>query len=100
MPDPSGDTCICLILFLKDAELAREKAMLAMQAEGVPAGGIYDQKVRDWHIYAYWDHILENKTVAAPDGLPWSGVADDRIAPLCERYVPAHARPAGEVYPH
>lgn len=72
VPDPSGDTSICLILFLKDAETTK-KAMHAMQAEGVPAGGIYDHKVRDWHIYAYWDHIMEKKSVAA-DGLPWSAV--------------------------
>jgi 8-amino-3,8-dideoxy-alpha-D-manno-octulosonate transaminase len=77
VPDPSGDTSICLILFLKDGETTR-KAMLAMQAEGVPAGGIYDQKVRDWHIYAYWEHILEQKPVAA-DGLPWSAVPDAEL---------------------
>ena len=77
VPDASGDTCICLILFLKDAETTK-KAMHAMQAEGVPAGGIYDQKVRDWHIYAYWDHILEKKNVAA-DGLPWSAVPADEL---------------------
>ena len=70
VPDPAGDTSICLILFLKDGETTQQ-AMRAMQAEGVPAGGIYDQKVRDWHIYAYWDHILEKKHVAA-DGLPWT----------------------------
>ena len=77
VPDPSGDTSICLVLFLKDGETTR-KAMHAMQAEGVPAGGIYDQKVRDWHIYAYWDHILEKKHVAA-DGLPWSAVPADEL---------------------
>jgi 8-amino-3,8-dideoxy-alpha-D-manno-octulosonate transaminase len=77
VPDPSGDTGICLILFLKDAETTR-KAMLAMQAEGVPAGGIYDQKVRDWHIYAYWDHIMEKKSAAA-DGLPWSAVPEAEL---------------------
>jgi 8-amino-3,8-dideoxy-alpha-D-manno-octulosonate transaminase len=77
VPDPSGDTCICLILFLKDAETTK-KAMQAMQAEGVPAGGIYDHKVRDWHIYAYWDHILQKKSVAA-DGLPWSAVPENEL---------------------
>ena len=77
VPDEAGDTAICLILFLKDADTTR-KAMHAMQAEGVPAGGIYDQKVRDWHIYAYWDHILEKKHVAA-DGLPWSAVPADEL---------------------
>jgi 8-amino-3,8-dideoxy-alpha-D-manno-octulosonate transaminase len=77
VPDPSGDTCICLILFLKDADSTR-KAMHAMQAQGVPAGGIYDQKVRDWHIYAYWEHILEKKH-AAGDGLPWSAVPESEL---------------------
>ncbi len=72
VPDVSGDTGICLILFLGDADTTRN-AMKAMQEEGVPAGGIYDQKVRDWHIFAYWEHILERKHVAA-DGLPWSAV--------------------------
>jgi dTDP-4-amino-4,6-dideoxygalactose transaminase len=75
--DEAGDTCICLILFLKDADTT-PKAMHAMQAQGVPAGGIYDQKVRDWHIYAYWDHILEKKH-AAPDGLPWSAVPESEL---------------------
>jgi 8-amino-3,8-dideoxy-alpha-D-manno-octulosonate transaminase len=75
--DSSGDTGICLILFLKDADATRA-AMHAMQVEGVPAGGIYDQKVRDWHIYAYWEHILEKKHVA-PDGLPWSAVSADEL---------------------
>jgi 8-amino-3,8-dideoxy-alpha-D-manno-octulosonate transaminase len=75
VPDESGDTCICLIMFLKDAETT-QKVMHAMQAEGVPAGGIYDKKVRDWHIYSYWDHIMQKKHVAS-DGLPWSGLKDD-----------------------
>jgi 8-amino-3,8-dideoxy-alpha-D-manno-octulosonate transaminase len=77
VPDPSGDTGICLILFLKDAETTR-KAMQAIQAEGVPAGGIYDQKVRDWHIYSYWEHILEKKS-AADDGLPWKAVPEAEL---------------------
>jgi dTDP-4-amino-4,6-dideoxygalactose transaminase len=86
VPDESGDTCICLILFLKDAE-STKKAMHAMQAEGVPAGGIYDQKVRDWHIYSYWDHILEKKSVAA-DGLPWSAVAADELPSYAKDMCP------------
>ena len=64
-------------MFLKDAETTH-KAMQAMQAEGVPAGGIYDKQVRDWHICAYWEHILEKKSVAA-DGLPWSAVAESEL---------------------
>jgi 8-amino-3,8-dideoxy-alpha-D-manno-octulosonate transaminase len=76
IPDEAGDTGICLTFFCKDAETT--KAVLpALQAEGVPAGGIYDQKVRDWHVYTYWDHILEKKSVA-PDNLPWSALPDDQ----------------------
>ncbi len=77
VPDEAGDTCIALVFFLKNAATTKD-AMLAMQEEGVPAGGIYDQKVRDWHIFTYWEHILERKHVA-PDGLPWSAVPADEL---------------------
>jgi 8-amino-3,8-dideoxy-alpha-D-manno-octulosonate transaminase len=73
LTDPAGDTAICLIMFLPDLDLTR-RAIEALRAEGVPAGGVYDSKVRDWHIYAYWEHLLEKKSVAA-DGLPWSTVS-------------------------
>ena len=72
LTDPAGDTAICLILYLPTADLTR-RAIEELHAEGVPAGGVYDAKVRDWHIYTYWDHIIEKKCVAA-DGLPWSAV--------------------------
>ncbi len=72
LTDPAGDTAICLIMFLPTADVT-QRAIEALHAEGVPAGGVYDSKVRDWHIYAYWDHIIEKKSVAA-DGLPWSAV--------------------------
>ena len=72
LTDEQGDTAICLILFLPNADVTRQ-AIDALHAEGVPAGGVYDSKVRDWHIYTYWDHILDKKSVAN-DGLPWSAV--------------------------
>jgi len=72
LTDEQGDTAICLILFLPNSEVTR-KAIEALHAEGVPAGGVYDSKVRDWHIYTYWEHILDKKSVAK-DGLPWSAV--------------------------
>lgn len=85
--DEAGDTGICLVFFLKDAEQTK-KALPAIQAEGVPAGGIYDKKVRDWHVFNYWQHILEKKSVAA-DRLPWSGVAEKDLpkysADMCPR---------------
>jgi len=72
MTDEAGDTGVNLVMFLPDADVTR-KAMDALKAEGVPAGGIYDSTVRDWHIYTYWDHLLQRKAVAS-DGLPWSAV--------------------------
>jgi len=72
LTDELGDTAICLILFLPNADVTRQ-AIEALHAEGVPAGGVYDSKVRDWHIYTYWEHILDKKSVSK-DGLPWSAV--------------------------
>jgi len=74
LTDEAGDTGICLVIFLPDADATR-RALEAMQAEGIPAGGIYDSKVRDWHVYYYWEHILDRKSVA-PDKLPWSAVPE------------------------
>ena len=87
LTDEQGDTGICLVLFLKDAS-ATKKTLAALKAEGVPCGGIYDTTVRDWHVFAYWEHILGKKTVAA-DGLPWSAVPAGELpnysAHMCPR---------------
>ena len=98
LTDAQGDTGICLILFLPDADVTR-RAIEAMHAEGVPAGGVYDSKVRDWHIYTYWEHILDQKSVAK-DRLALECGAGGRTATLFARDVPPHARPAGKVHPH
>jgi 8-amino-3,8-dideoxy-alpha-D-manno-octulosonate transaminase len=86
VPDPEGDTGVCLVMFLPTAEVT-QKALEALQAEGVPVGGIYDKKVRDWHVYRFWDHIIEKKAVA-PDNLPWSGVPQDALPPYSREMCP------------
>jgi len=90
--DPAGDTCTNLILFMRDVEKTR-RALKAMLAAGVPAGGIYDNKVKDWHIYTYWQHILDKISVAR-DGLPWSAVPaaelprySPTMCPQCTDYL-------------
>lgn len=90
--DPAGDACTNLILFLPSVEQTK-RALAAMQAVGVPAGGIYDSKVKDWHIYTYWEHILGKKSVAR-DGLPWTGVPaaelpqySKTMCPQCTDYL-------------
>ena len=77
LTDREGDSAICLIMFLPHPDVTR-RAIEAMNAEGVPAGGVYDSKVRDWHIFTYWEHILGRKTVAK-DGLPWSAVTQEEL---------------------
>ncbi len=72
LADPDGAVGSNLVIFMPDVEQTKW-ACKAMQAEGVPAGGIYDNNIKNWHIYSHWDHIMEQKSVA-PDGLPWSGV--------------------------
>lgn len=94
LSDEAGDTAICLVMFMPDAESTR-KALEAMKAEGVPAGGIYDSKIRDWHIYTYWQHILDKKSVAS-DGLPWTGMPEDELQKysrdMCPRALDLLAR--------
>lgn len=77
LADEAGDTGICLIMFLPDADTTK-KVLPALKAEGVPCGGIYDSKVRDWHTYNYWEHILQYKSVST-DKLPWSGVPQNEL---------------------
>ncbi len=86
LTDPAGDTGLCLIFYLPTAELARRAAEI-LQTAGVPAGGIYDSTVRDWHIYAYWEHILEMKTVAR-DGLPWTAVPESELPKYSKEMCP------------
>ena len=92
--DAEGDTGTCLVFFLPEADVTR-RALEALKAEGVPAGGIYDAAVRDWHVYRYWDHVMEQKAVAA-DGLPWSGVPRDELPKydrdMCPRTLDLLAR--------
>jgi 8-amino-3,8-dideoxy-alpha-D-manno-octulosonate transaminase len=68
--DILGDVGYSLIFFAKDRELA-EKLADALIAEGVPAGARGTKAARDWHIYSYWEHILEQKT-PTPEGCPFT----------------------------
>jgi hypothetical protein len=68
--DLAGDVGYRLILFGKDAASATRLAK-ALAAEGVPTYGRGDSNARDWHIYAYWEHILEQKS-ATDKGCPFT----------------------------
>ncbi|MBC8555895.1 MAG: DegT/DnrJ/EryC1/StrS family aminotransferase, partial [Candidatus Brocadiales bacterium] len=68
--DPEGDTGICLMFYL-DKKESVQLFVEALNAEGVPAAGVYNSGLPDWHIYAHWKHIIEKKT-PTPEGCPWS----------------------------
>ena len=67
--DADGDTGICLIFYLDDKDKMRPFSE-ALRAEGVGAGGMYDEGIPDWHIYTHWKHVIEKKT-PSPVTCPW-----------------------------
>ncbi len=86
--DPDGGAGTGIAFFCPTARKARE-VIEALQAEGVPAGGLYDQNIRDWHHYDHWEHILEQKT-PTPEGCPYScpyykGTLPDYSADMCPK---------------
>lgn len=68
--DIDGDIGSKLILLAKDVESV-QPLVDALKAEGVPCGGRGETTSRDWHMYWYWEHILEQKT-ATPEGCPFT----------------------------
>jgi 8-amino-3,8-dideoxy-alpha-D-manno-octulosonate transaminase len=59
--DIEGDLGYNLILIAESREAA-DKLADALKAEGVPAGARGTRGSRDWHIYSFWEQILEQKT--------------------------------------
>ena len=67
--DQDGDTSIALIFFLPTAEIA-EHVALALKAENIRASNMYRHDQTDYHVYAHWSPILEQRTWT-PNGGPW-----------------------------
>jgi dTDP-4-amino-4,6-dideoxygalactose transaminase len=68
--DQAGDTAVCLVFFLPEAAQV-EGFVKALRAEGVEAGGIYNQGVPDWHMYQHWK-MLHEKMMPSKRGCPFS----------------------------
>ena len=68
--DEAGDTGISLIFFLENKDKVKPFAE-ALRAEGVPAAGIFDKGIPDWHIYTHWKHIMD-KVTPTPEGCPYT----------------------------
>jgi len=68
--DLAGDVGYRPALLAGDS-VAAGRLIEALKAEGVPVGGRGTKVSRDWHIYPYWEHIMEQKT-ATPEGCPFT----------------------------
>jgi len=85
--DP-GEVGNFLVFFAPDSKAAGTIAA-ALRAEGVPCGARGERMARDWHIYAFWQHIMERKS-ATPAGCPWTceknaGLGQDYSPDMCPR---------------
>lgn len=68
--DPEGDVGYRLVLLASERGLA-ERIAKGLVAEGLGAEARGGKAARDWHLYAYWEHILERKT-ATEEGCPFT----------------------------
>ena len=48
--------------FYLDAPEKVKPFVEALKAEGVAAEGVFNAGIPDWHIYAHWKHVMEEKT--------------------------------------
>ncbi len=67
--DPAGDAAIALVFFLPDAPAAQEVSD-ALDAEGLPNSILYAPDEVDYHVYAHWSPII-NQRAWTPGGGPW-----------------------------
>jgi len=85
--DPGGGCRYILGVLWPDRDLA-EAAQMALEAEGIYSS-THDTQVRDWHVYNYWEHILDKKTVTE-EGCPYTcpyykGKMPDYSADMCPK---------------
>lgn len=67
--DEAGDTAISLIFFTENREAAGRIAK-GLRAENIGAGTLYHPDSQDYHVYAHWTPIMEQRTWS-PKGGPW-----------------------------
>lgn len=67
--DPAGDAAICTIFFMDTPALAG-KVVEALRAENIGAGRLYQRDRIDYHVYAHWVPIMEQRAWSS-GGNPW-----------------------------
>ena len=68
--DPDGDTAVSLFFSLPTMDLTK-KFVKALKAEEISANSVYNKGIPDWHIYKYWEMIID-KWTATPEGCPYT----------------------------
>ncbi len=67
--DPQGDAAIALIFFMPDSATAQPVSK-ALRAEGISNFVMYSPTSSDYHVYAHWSPILNQRTWSEQGG-PW-----------------------------
>ena len=67
--DPEGDASVAIIFLMPEAQVA-QKAAQALDAEGLGIWLLYSPEVSDYHVYAHWSPII-NQRAWTPAGGPW-----------------------------
>jgi dTDP-4-amino-4,6-dideoxygalactose transaminase len=67
--DEAGDAAICTVFFV-DSPTTAQRVSEALRAENIGAGPLYRPDRRDYHVYAHWAPILEQRAWSA-GGNPW-----------------------------
>lgn len=67
--DPAGDAALALVFFAKSPAEAHTLAD-ALEAENIGAGVLYHPDHSDYHVYAHWAPIVNQRTWTAAGG-PW-----------------------------
>ena len=69
MADPDGDTAIAAVFFMNSSEQA-ESVSEALRAENIGANTLYSPDQIDYHVYAHWVPII-NQRAWTDAGGPW-----------------------------
>ena len=67
--DPAGDASVSLVFLMPDAALAHKVAR-SLNAEGASAGVLYSPDNEDYHVYAHWTPIMNQRGFTKDSG-PW-----------------------------
>jgi dTDP-4-amino-4,6-dideoxygalactose transaminase len=67
--DPQGEAAICLVFFMPEAKQAQATSQ-ALSAEGLSNWLLYQPEHVDYHVYAHWTPIMQQRSWT-PQGGPW-----------------------------